>query len=242
LYTGGVVDAEGTIWGVSERPDAIMSVIRFWPLTEQVDKFAHALPSGWGGWFGLTRLPNDDLLAFPKETFSSPALSSAVLRIRPRQTHPSMRFTEVSGFDARDAGFTFQGAALTHAGHACAIAAGPDARYLCITGSGPALHVGPVSRYGLPATFGDGRVWTSPDDDALTALDADGGFSLCPVATPGGSTRYAYLGMVATPNGFVVIPGTLQSGGFLLLRPGRDGGVGETRPMPVLLSPFFNKL
>lgn len=242
LYAGGVVDLDGELWSVSERHDAEMPVIRFSPDTEQVVPTALVRPSGWGGWFGVSRLPSGELLAFPKETFASPALSSAVLRIRPRQTRLNNRYVEVAGFDARDAGVTFQGAALTHDGLACAPAAGPDARYLCVGGGDATLFTGPIARYGPPATFGDGRVWTSPDDDALPALAADGGSTRYDIVTPGGSTRYSYLGLVATPHGLVAISGGPQSGGFLHLVPKLDGGTVENRPLPVLLSPYFNKL
>ena len=55
--------------------------------------------------------------------------------------------------------------------------------------------------------------------------------------------RQGYLGMVATPQGLVAIPAGPGTG-FLLIQPGTPvrGNIYDVRPMPVLLSPFFNKL
>jgi hypothetical protein len=245
LYVGGVVDEFGTVWSVSEHPDGL-PMLRYNPATRQLTKHT---PRGGasGGWWGMARLPDDRLLAFPKEFWANPStLSPNIIAVSlPFPGPQGIDFDVVEGFDLRDGGFALQGGSLTREGSVCATPAADEARVVCVDisalGSLQAMvSVGPVNGYGFNASYSDGRVWTTPDvNNLLARIASDGGVTTTTVV--GG--RYGYLGLVATPQGLVAIPGAPGTG-FLLIQPGSpvSPGVYDSRPLPVLLSPYFNKL
>jgi hypothetical protein len=245
---GGVVDRHGTIWAASESHEAL-PLFRFQPDGGAWATFQSPDGGAWGGWWGLSRLPDDRLIAFPKEG-ANPALtdlSASVLLIDPSQALDGARFVEVAGFDAKDGGLGLQGSALTREGRVWSVAAGADERALSFDPQGAQLdevRTGATNGFGFLGTFGDGQVWSSPDDSLQTLrlwrFAGDGGFSQLQANTA--IPRYGYLGLVATPVGLVAIPGGARE--VLLLKPGVPFGEGlhDVRPMSVLLSPYFNKL
>lgn len=251
-YVGGVVDRFGYVWTVSEASTESMPPVRFDPQSGAAAQFV--APPGflhWGGWWGMARLPDDTLLAFPKEFFSASKapLSPHILTVTAAPDLNSASFDVVKGFDVSDpgTGFPVQGGSLSWHGAVCGTAAASETRFVCVTsnaaGRQATMHPGPslASAWGFNGTFGDGRVWVTPDADSrMPRMDGNGGFSVIQVTTPG---RYAYLGLVATPQGMVLIPGVPGSQ-FAIVQPGAAtvGGVYDQRPMSVLLSPYFNKL
>lgn len=249
LYVGGVVDAFGTLWSASEHPDGL-PLLRFDPLTNQTAFYLGAGGAGagkWGGWWGMARLPDDRLLAFPKEYFANPdVLSPFMVVISPSEELDDAGTRQLREFDLRDGGFPLQGGSLTRDGQVCATPAGLESRVVCVKlapagGLQTATFSGPpgLTGYGFNSSFGDGRVWTTPDlNDQAARIASDGGITTLFVQ----AGRYGYLGQVATPQGLVAIPGA-PGLPFLLIQP-RAMLVDEveSRPMPVLLSPWFNKL
>lgn len=242
-YVGGVLDAHGFVWTASESHDAL-PIYRF-----QADAPANVAifpapsgVSGWGGWWGMVRLPDDRLLLLPKEY--NPALSPAPVLVTPGPAVGDAGFALVDGFSLTDGGFALQNGSLTPDGVVCATPAGLVAAVLCLRPGDagtlvPTVHATGPNAFGFNAAFGDGRVWTTPDSSSLMArIASDGGVSTV-TAT---STRYGYLGLVATPQGLVGIPSGAGTG-FMLIQPGSaQNGVYDARPLPVLLSPYFNKL
>lgn len=246
-YVGGVVDRYGFVWSASELSATSVPMVRFDPRTGDSELFTMPddISSGWGGWWGMARLPDDTLLAFPKEYANGKgsALSPHIIAIEPGATMLEVAFTEVAGFDLADAGFALQGGSLTFEGAACATPAGSEARYVCVTSNGGShsatIHDGPSTLWGFNGTFSDGRVWTTPDDDAaMVRVDANGQTDK---RTVNNAVRYGYLGLVASPQGMVLVPGSPSVRQFLVVKPGALP-TGDTRPMSVLLSPYFNKL
>jgi hypothetical protein len=191
----------------------------------------------------MARLPDDRLLAFPKEYFANPAvLSPSVLLITPGDYDAG--FDLVPGFDMADAGFALQGGTLTRQGSVCSTSAGLTSRlnFVRLTDAGLVASGVDVAAaaFGFAATSSDGLVMTTPDFSNEVALISDTGVvTLRPIS----GQRYGYLGLVATPQGMVAIPGSPPAN-FLLMQPGTplDGGSFDRRPLPVLLSPWFNKL
>lgn len=242
LYVGGVVDAFGRVWTVSEAHEA-MPILRFDPGDGGLTRFNPVGSAPWGGWWGMARLPDDRLLTFPKEYFADPTvLSPSVMVITP---HPGAAdFEQVAGFDMADAGSGLQGGSLTRAGSVCSTPAGLTSKLVFVRLESGALAASDVDTvvtgFGFAATDSDGFVMTTPDlNDEVAVISSDGGVTLRRIS----GQRYGYLGLIATPQGMVGIPGGPPAG-FLLLQPGTalDGGVFDRRPMPVLLSPWFNKL
>jgi hypothetical protein len=237
-----VVDRFGAIWSVSEASEH-RPVLRFEPTSDRAQYFVQS-PGPWGGWWGMTRLPDDRLITFPKEYFGAPTvLSSKILVITPGPLLGDAGFDEVPGFDLSDGGYGLQGGSLTREGTVCATPAGLSPGVVCVQRVSPdgLLAVpfpSPVSTFGLNATFGDGNVWTTPDNDQVAVISGDGGVEVKMVS----GQRYGLLGLVATPQGLVGIPGA--SPRFLLIQPGvvPADGIVDRRPMPVLLSAWFNKL
>lgn len=246
-FVGGVVDAYGTVWTVSESSSESVSMLRFDPTNGNATRFAAPMMSKprWGGWWGMARMPDDTLLAFPKEYFNNPdSLSPYIVNITPGPELEDAGFTEVSGFDLVDGGlgFPMQGGSLTHDGAVCGTAAGTETRFVCVTGGTTKVattYPGPVNVWGFSGTFSDGRVWTTPDSASrMVRLESNGNASLRSVTN---TNRYSFLGLVATPQGMVLIPGASTQREFVLVKPGGQN-TPDTRPMPVLLSPYFNKL
>lgn len=248
-YVGGVVDAFGFIWTASEASEQQMPVLRFDPSTGASSLFY--LPTGrddWGGWWGMARLPDDRLLAFPKERdIAKHELSPFILAIAPESSLADAGFSNVENFDITDAdsGFPMQGGSLTRTGHVCGTAAGIETRVVCIASDAGVLratmHQTTIDRWGFNGTFSDGLVWTTPDSSSRMArIDGDGLNSSAAVSSSG---RYGFLGLVATPQGMVLIPGAPDSNQFVIVQPGVSfNGIYDKRPLPVLLSPYFNKL
>ncbi|PZR07388.1 MAG: hypothetical protein DI536_27425 [Archangium gephyra] len=247
-YVGGVVDAYGTVWSASESSEESVSIVRYDPQSQSSALFGPSNVSKprWGGWWGMARLPDDSLLAFPKEYGNGPSyLSPYILSIKPAAALDDAQFSEVGGFDLGkpDAGFAVQGGSLTYEGAVCATPAAMDSRFVCIVSNGSGttatLHEGPVSYWGFNGTFSDGRVWTAPDSASqMVSINGNGQAA---VRSINATNRYGFLGLVATPQGMVLIPGSPTQRDFMLVRPGGLQG-NDTRPMPVLLSPYFNKL
>ncbi len=243
-YVGGVLDSFGTVWSASESPDGL-PLLRFDPVSGVMT--FHSFKSGpWGGFWGLARLPDDRLITFPKEYASNPSvLAPTPFVISPEEALADAGLEAVGAFDMTDGGFPLQGGSLTFEGQVCATPAGLEARVVCFGTPffgfiNASVFTGPVMGYGFNASFGDGRVWTSPDlNNLLARIAGDGGITTTTVQ----AGRYGYLGMVATPQGVVGIPGAPGTG-FLLIQPGTAlaPGIYDSRPLPVLLSPFFNKL
>lgn len=170
-------------------------------------------------------------------------LSPTGLVVTPGATANDATFTRLEGYSLEDGGFGLQGGSLAADGTVCATPAGLISDVVCVSRNGDALvptrYPGPVNAYGFNAAFGDGRVWTTPDSlNQLVRISSDGGVQTASVP----STRYGFLGLVATPQGLVGIPSGAGTG-FLVIQPGvGNNGVYDARPLPVLLSPYFNKL
>ncbi len=247
-YVGGVVDRFGFIWTVSESSDEPMPVLRFDPDAGTSSLFH--VPTGrddWGGWWGMARLPDDRLLAFPKEASITKHLSPYILAIEPQAPLTDAFFSNVADFNisTRDGGFSMQGGSLTRSGSVCGAPAGIETRLVCVNDdTGPlraTMVQTTIDTWGFSGTFSDGVVWTAPDVGSIMARIDESGVrsSVTTVA----SVRYGYLGVVATPQGLVLIPGVRGSEKFVIVKPGDPiNGVWDQRPMPVLLSPYFNKL
>ncbi len=240
---GGAVDRFGHIWSASE---GVHGILRFEPVSGESRLFASPDGGLWGGWWGMTRLADDRLVLFPKEGVHGKKLSPAIVIVTPTEDFEGLVMEELPGYDAATQGIGLQGGALTWSGAAWSASAGLDERAVFLrTDDVPEIVLtGADAGFGFLGTFSDGQVWTSPDNSAtglnLWRFNSDGKPSLLQsnVVVP----RYAYLGLVATPAGLVGIPGTTDL--VLLLQPGAakpDGGY-DSRPMPVLLSPYFNKL
>ena len=235
LFVGGVLDAFGRLWLVSENPakaDPVV-VVHLDAGTVQV---LSAAPAS-GGWWGLTRLPDDRLVAFPKEHAAGG--SPYILELTPLPP-PALATVRVrTDFDASDAGQSYQGGVLTRAGHVLVAPAGIPGDALRYDGQDGGLRVLPVPQVGTGflGTHGDGHVYSTPDNNqSMLRLTDDGGVHQ--LTSPFGTTndRYGWLGFVATPWGLVGIPGNRPD--VLVFEPGPD----ESRPMRVLLSPYFNRL
>lgn len=234
-YVGGVVDAFGDVWTVSEANLPILRLGLSQPLADGGLAAVVYTGASVGGFWGAVRLPDDRILTFPKEFANNAALTRRIFVIDPSTGNP---LSTVANF-AADAGL--QGASLLASGVACATPAGLDAFPVCVSGSGGTLSatsINPetISSFGFNATGGDGRVWAAPDVLAtLVNLDEVGVVARTPTPplSPAPS-RYAWLGLVATPQGLVAIPGEAPE--FLRIE------VSESRPLRSLLSPYFNKL
>ncbi|MGV3620461.1 MAG: hypothetical protein ACO1OB_06575 [Archangium sp.] len=246
-YVGGVVDAYGTVWSVSESSAESVPVLRFDPTSGTAVRFTAAGVSKprWGGWWGMARMPDDTLVAFPKEYFNGPQyLSRTILTVTPGPELEDAGFGEVAGFDLSemDGGFPMQGGSLTFEGSVCGTAAGIETRYVCVSGTSTktaTMFPGPVDVWGFNGTFSDGNVWITPDSASrMLRIDGTGDVGELMVTN---TERYSFLGMVATPQGMVLIPGAATQRRFVLVKPGGQD-LADTRPMPVLLSPYFNKL
>jgi hypothetical protein len=229
-YVGGVVDKHGDVWSVSEdalpvirldrhnlAPDGGMSVL---------------ISTSLGGYWGMVRLPDDRLLAFPKEFPNDARLSRRALVIDPDATTGML--SDVGDFVASNG---FQGASLTASGQACAGMAWlgtPTCVSTSLLATGLSVG-GSTSTFGFNATGPDGLVWFAPDH-SLTIRRVGPPQTLLDSFVSGVAVgRYTWLGLVATPNGFVAIPGEPPHRfGFLETT--------ETRRLHVLLSPYFNKL
>jgi hypothetical protein len=223
-YVGGVVDQFGKVWTVSEEA---LPLLRFDLASAQPDGGVDttAFTVG-GGYWGMVRRPDDQLLAFPKELEGR---SNQILRINPSTT---LMPAVVPGFTA-SAGL--QGASLLSDGTVCATPAGLDSSPVCVDSSFGVTSDGGVHRsFGFNATGPDGLVWTAPDDLAEVLRISPQGISTTTLMV-GSFSRYSHLGLVATPLGMVGIPGEPPHR-FLLLP------LSEKRPMRALLSPYFNKL
>jgi hypothetical protein len=238
MYVGGVVDAFGTVWSASESPDGL-PLVRYHP-TDGRMALLRADAGAWGGFWGLTRLKDDRLVAFPKQYPDAPTvLSSRILVITPRPTLNQADFEFMAGFDLSQGDHPLRGGALTSSGDVCAFEAGLEGDVACLSSDAASVKVrhGTEPGAGFCATFGDGFVWAAPDHGKMQRLSADdhAAFDLpgVPLGTQG---RFWYQGLVATPQGLVSIPAK-PGAGFLVVVPAP-----EVRPMSVLLSPWFNKL
>lgn len=232
--TGGAVDRYGTLWAVSENEAVTEPVFRF-DLTDGGLKTFAVGPGLGGGWWGLSRTLDDRLVAFPKERYTD-AGSRRVLEIAPGAAFDSATLTLRFEIDAEDAGLALSGAALDRDGNLFSTPASPGLpRTLTRFADGGLAVVAqePIA-LGTIGSHGNGCTYTTPalglylrqcDGQKPTLLDA--GFA---------SDQYGFLGWVATPEGLVAIPGTQSQA--VMLRPSAK----EPRALPVLLSPYFNRL
>lgn len=228
LYVGGAVDAYGTIWFVSENVTTVFPTLRFDPVTQTVQTFSGLT----GGWWGLARLPNDHLLSFPKESGFDIALE-----IIPDATSATVQLRA----DLQDAGVGggIFGPTINHEGVVFSLPVYQGGLAAYYDSSSDSFHSYPLPMQGLGmfGTHGNGDLYPAPDEASVVieVLPDAGYYSTTNPFSPN-VMRYGFMGFVATPQGMVAIPCNYQV--VYLFTP----GVPESRPMSVLLSPWFDKL
>ena len=234
-YVGGVIDKFGFIWSVSENELEAYPVIRVDPSDGGVATFIQK--GRWSGWWGMSRLPDDRLVAFPKEFTTNG--SPYILEISPGPTITDATLTLRTTFDASDSGMSLQGGAMTRSGVLVVAPSSLQGQALLYDPRDGGTQLFPIPGIGVGflGTHGDGYVYSSPDHQMQALrLSSDAGVQLLTSPFGADGDRYGWLGMVATPVGLVGIPGNRAS--VLVFQ----AGTPEQRPIDVLLSPWFNKL